>query len=389
MSGRGRHRRPRDSRLNKNVTRISVVAAAGGVTTMVAGANAQAASVSTWDKVAECESSGDWSINTGNGYYGGLQFAQSTWEGFGGSKYASRADQASKSQQIDIAEKVLAEQGPGAWPLCGPKAGLAKGGPAPGVDPGGESKPTTPAKPKAPSKPERPKGDQASSHGRNGESYTVASGDTLFKIAKAQDVQGGWEALYEDNRQVIGGDPDVIIPGQKLSVDGGPAKSESKATPKKSGPKHAKPKQSSDQASAPSGNSSGFQAPVNAPTSTAYRASGGSWSSGYHTGVDFSVSSGTSVKAVGQGTVVSAGWGGSYGNQVVIKHSDGRYSQYAHLSSLSVSAGQTVSGGQQLGLSGSTGNSTGPHLHFEIRTGPDYGSDIDPLAYLRGKGVSL
>ncbi len=113
------------------------------------------------------------------------------------------------------------------------------------------------------------------------------------------------------------------------------------------------------------------------------------WSSGYHTGVDFIASSGTTVRAVGAGTVVSAGWSGSYGNEVVIKHEDGNYSQYAHLSSLSVSAGQSVSGGQQIGLSGSTGNSTGPHLHFEIRTTPSYGSDIDPLAYLRQHGVSL
>ncbi|WP_138896230.1 M23 family metallopeptidase, partial [Streptomyces chryseus] len=66
-----------------------------------------------------------------------------------------------------------------------------------------------------------------------------------------------------------------------------------------------------------------------------------------------------------------------------------RYSQYAHLSSLAVSSGQSVTGGTQIGLSGSTGNSTGPHLHFEIRTGPGYGSDVDPLAYLRGHGVTV
>jgi murein DD-endopeptidase MepM/ murein hydrolase activator NlpD len=74
---------------------------------------------------------------------------------------------------------------------------------------------------------------------------------------------------------------------------------------------------------------------------------------------------------------------------VVIRHPDGRYSQYAHLSQLSVRAGQQVSGGQQVGRSGSTGNATGPHLHFEIRTGPGYGSDINPLAYLRSHGVSI
>ncbi|UQA92651.1 M23 family metallopeptidase [Streptomyces halobius] len=123
--------------------------------------------------------------------------------------------------------------------------------------------------------------------------------------------------------------------------------------------------------------------------STGYKASGGLWSSGSHSGIDFHAASGTSVRAVAAGTVVEAGWGGAYGNNIVIKMNDGTYTQYGHLSSLGVSAGQTVTPGQQIGLSGSTGNSTGPHLHFEARTGPDYGSDIDPVAYLRSHGVSV
>ncbi|MGW0583701.1 M23 family metallopeptidase, partial [Streptomyces sp. NPDC002920] len=122
---------------------------------------------------------------------------------------------------------------------------------------------------------------------------------------------------------------------------------------------------------------------------TGYRVAGSMWSSGYHTGVDFVVPTGTSLKAVAAGTVVSAGWGGAYGNQVVIKLADGYYAQYAHLSQLSVSAGQAVTEGQQVGLSGATGNVTGPHLHFEIRTTPDYGSDVDPVAYLRSHGVTV
>ncbi|MEU2392512.1 M23 family metallopeptidase [Streptomyces sp. NPDC007369] len=123
--------------------------------------------------------------------------------------------------------------------------------------------------------------------------------------------------------------------------------------------------------------------------STQYRAGGGMWSSGSHTGIDFHAASGTSVHAVGLGTVVEAGWGGAYGNNVVIKHADGTYTQYGHLASLSVSVGQQVTPGQQIGLSGSTGNSSGPHLHFEARTGASYGSDIDPVAYLRSHGVDL
>ncbi|GKQ35556.1 M23 family metallopeptidase [Streptomyces sp. A012304] len=123
--------------------------------------------------------------------------------------------------------------------------------------------------------------------------------------------------------------------------------------------------------------------------STGYRSGGSLWSSGSHTGIDFHASSGTPVHAVGLGTVVEAGWGGAYGNQVVIRMNDGTYTQYGHLSSISVSVGQKVTPGQQIALSGATGNVTGPHLHFEARTTPEYGSDIDPVAYLRKHGVNV
>lgn len=123
--------------------------------------------------------------------------------------------------------------------------------------------------------------------------------------------------------------------------------------------------------------------------STGYKAGGSLWSSGSHTGVDFHAASGTSVHAVGSGTVVTTGWGGAYGNQVVLKMHDGTYTMYGHLSSIGVSVGQTVTPGQQIGLSGATGNTTGPHLHFEARTTAEYGSDIDPVAYLRSHGVNL
>ena len=83
------------------------------------GAAVASADTHNWDGVAQCESGGNWQINTGNGYYGGLQFAQSTWEGYGGGSYAPRADLASKDAQIAVAEKVLVGQGVGAWPVCG------------------------------------------------------------------------------------------------------------------------------------------------------------------------------------------------------------------------------------------------------------------------------
>ncbi|PRH77409.1 peptidase [Streptomyces solincola] len=133
-----------------------------------------------------------------------------------------------------------------------------------------------------------------------------------------------------------------------------------------------------------------FQAPVaGSYVSTSYHAGGGMWSSGSHTGIDFHAASGTQVVAVGAGTVVEAGWGGAYGNNVVIRMNDGTYTQYGHLSQLSVSVGQSVLPGQQIGLAGSTGNSSGPHLHFEARSGEGYGSDIDPVSYLRSHGVNV
>ncbi|MFI1367623.1 M23 family metallopeptidase [Streptomyces griseochromogenes] len=113
-----------------------------------------------------------------------------------------------------------------------------------------------------------------------------------------------------------------------------------------------------------------------------------------HSGQDFAVPTGTEVVAAHGGTVVKvgpngAGDGPAYGNAVVIKHGNGNYSQYAHLSRIDVKAGQVVKTGQHIALSGSTGNSTGPHLHFEIRTTPNYGSAVDPVAFLRSHGVTV
>ncbi|WP_335933445.1 M23 family metallopeptidase [Streptomyces sp. PTD5-9] len=133
-----------------------------------------------------------------------------------------------------------------------------------------------------------------------------------------------------------------------------------------------------------------FRLPVaGSYVTTGYKSSGSLWSSGSHSGIDFHAASGSSVVAIGSGTVVEAGWGGAYGNNIVLRMTDGTYTQYGHLSSIGVRVGQSVLAGQQIGLSGSTGNSTGPHLHFEARTTPAYGSDIDPVAYLRAHGVAV
>ncbi|MFF1699690.1 transglycosylase family protein [Streptomyces sp. NPDC058257] len=406
MAVRGRHRRYQPNRIN----RASLTVTAGGAgmaLPLIASGTADAADVDTWNKVAACESTSNWSINTGNGFYGGLQFTQSTWAAYGGTAYAPRADRATKDQQIAVAEKVLKAQGPRAWPVCSERAGLARGGDAPDVKPMGGHK----AEPKAPQRKAEPKAPQRkakdvkpevtpqSTAGR-GQMYTVVRGDTLSGIADERRVSGGWRQLYEANRKAIGGDPDLITPGQRLALQASQKKADQqKAAPKpRTEPKQrteSKPKAEPKKAKAepskakPAQASQGFSAPVAASPSTPYRAAGGSWSKGYHTGVDFPVATGTSVKSVGAGTVVSAGWGGSYGYEVVIRHADGKYSQYGHLSALTVKAGQKVGAGQRIARSGSTGNSTGPHLHFEVRTGPGFGSDVDPLAYLRAKGVRV
>ncbi|MGW5215541.1 transglycosylase family protein [Streptomyces sp. NPDC004051] len=422
MAVRGRHRRYQPNRINR--ASLTVTAGGAGVALPLLGTGvAQAADVETWDRVAACESSDDWDINTGNGYYGGLQFTQSTWEAFGGTRYAPRADLATKDQQIAVAEKVLDGQGPGAWPVCSQRAGLTRGGDTPDIRPAADR---TERKGTGRSTVEevKPQHTPQSRAGR-AEMYTVVHGDTLSGIAAEERVRGGWRGLYEANGATIGTDPDLILPGQRLTLpDGkaskrsgqsGPAKSsessksskpsgssksseqkaaksraaKSKAAEKKTAEKKAPAQRTEGRADRATQSGATRVAPVGAPLGTPYHKAGSSWSKGYHTGVDFPVPTGTPVKSVAAGSVVSAGWEGSFGYQVVVRHADGRYSQYAHLSAISVRSGQSVAAGQGIGRSGSTGNSSGPHLHFEVRTGPGFGSDIDPVTYLRAGGVRM
>jgi murein DD-endopeptidase MepM/ murein hydrolase activator NlpD len=147
-------------------------------------------------------------------------------------------------------------------------------------------------------------------------------------------------------------------------------------------------------ASAATSSAAGWIDPVKKYTLSASFAQAGSLWTAKHSGQDFAVPTGTQVLAAHDGTVVKAGGNGAgdgpaYGNAIVIKHGDGQYSQYAHLSRIGVKVGQIVKTGQRIGLSGSTGNSTGPHLHFEIRTTPNYGSAVNPVAFLRAKGVTV
>jgi nucleoid-associated protein YgaU len=168
---------------------VLLLVLAGTTAATTSATPAQAATETTWDAVARCESSGNWSTNTGNGYYGGLQFLQSTWEEFGGLRYAPRAHRATKYQQLAVAEKVLRGQGPGAWPVCGPRAGLRRDQAEPG------------------------RWDELA----NGRVHVVQSGETLASIARRYGVPGGWQAIYRANRAEID-DPERIRPGMRLVI---------------------------------------------------------------------------------------------------------------------------------------------------------------------------
>ncbi|MEU6820613.1 transglycosylase family protein [Streptomyces atriruber] len=345
LSGSGRHRRPRQA--------PAIIVAAGVTGSAIAipllgATSASAADTTTWEKLAECESGGAWSANPGSGYYGGLQLSQENWEAYGGLDYAPSADQASRSQQIAVAEEILDDQGTAAWPSCAPIAGLTQDGAAADVDPGApvtpepsdpsgstgsddakgdkdgkddkdadkesgkadkgkdkgkdkDEKADEPSDSADPSEdPEKPSGeardknhdesgekgdkdgkgeadgkgdsgksgdedatsptpekstdpadeadgsgDSAGRHrgdradesegadGRSGRhasrgedrsggvadgAYTVRSGDSLSVIADDLGVDGGWHELYSENKKTVGGDPDLILPGQSLDL---------------------------------------------------------------------------------------------------------------------------------------------------------------------------
>lgn len=211
-------------------------AATLGVLAGPAIGTSSAAGSHNWDGVANCESSGNWSINTGNGYYGGLQFSASTWQAYGGGQYASRADLASKDQQIAVAENVLAGQGVGAWPVCGQY--LTGGSSSAGTDAGAADTGAS----------NNGSDDGASDNGASGNgsnngasdngsddsdapatptpavtpppatgSYVIKAGDTLSVIATTLKTQGGWQSLVALNPTTIT-NPDLIFPGQKITV---------------------------------------------------------------------------------------------------------------------------------------------------------------------------
>lgn len=193
---------------------------------LVTAPSASAAPTSVWDAVARCESGGNWSINTGNGFYGGLQFTRSTWAAYGGTAYAPTADRAGRGEQIAIAERVLAGQGPGAWPVCGARAGLSRGGAAArvgttsaGVRHHSHRNTATAHHHRASAQRDAASSSRSETRATvnaSGRHYTVRGGDSLSGIAARYGIR--WQKLYQENKRVIGGNPDLIYPGQKLSV---------------------------------------------------------------------------------------------------------------------------------------------------------------------------
>ena len=237
--------------------RLAGIGVAGAATIMGGLATANTAqAASPWDAVAACESGGNWAINTGNGFYGGLQFTRQTWLGYGGGAYAGTANLASRDQQIAIAQKVLVGQGPGAWPVCSVKGGLtrANGGTssvaaapaaapaaqasrsqarvapkavapkavaAPNVAPARKAVAVAPkAVAKAPAKAtSRATAPHVAAKAVSGKTVTIKAGDTLSSLAAKYDIKGGWAALFAANKGTVS-NANLIFVGQQLQLPG-------------------------------------------------------------------------------------------------------------------------------------------------------------------------
>jgi hypothetical protein len=217
---RGKHRK--QSRVVRSVTQVALAGAVISVPLAIAATPANASSVN-WDAIAKCESGGNWATNTGNSFYGGLQFTMSTWHANGGQ---GSPQNASRSEQIAVANRVLASQGIHAWPVCGRHAG--DGGVSASDSSAHEQsapKKHHVAKPKAPKQFEAKiqhshtsaPATTAAPKSTAGGNYTVVAGDTLSGIAKKLGVQGGWNALWTENKGAVA-NPDLIFPGQHLAA---------------------------------------------------------------------------------------------------------------------------------------------------------------------------
>jgi len=182
-----KHQTPSTSVAHRRVAAVAVSAISGVTPVLVAMAPAQAASDAVWDRLAACEAGGRWSANTGNGYYGGLQFSAGTWRAYGGAQFAPRADLATRSEQITVAERLLARQGWSPWPACSRRLGLDRSDAATS---------RSAARPRVAVQAVHL---SAPVDGR----YRVRAGDTLSGIAARFGVPGGWRALWQANRAIV------------------------------------------------------------------------------------------------------------------------------------------------------------------------------------------
>ncbi|MBC2866590.1 transglycosylase family protein [Streptomyces mexicanus] len=217
---------PRRARTGAGPRTAAVLAGAAllaPLAVLTATGGARAADGGVWDRIARCESGGDWHINTGNGYYGGLQFAAHTWRAYGGTAYAPTADRASRPQQIAVAARVQQAQGWGAWPVCSARAGAF--GSAPGAstvatgastEASGTGAAHHTRQPAATHRAPRTSGAVTTDRDGSRGTYTVRTGDTLGAVAARHGTT--WQRLYAANRSVIGADPDLIVPGQRLTL---------------------------------------------------------------------------------------------------------------------------------------------------------------------------
>ena len=205
----GKHRKP--SNTARNVARMAV-AGAVVATPIAVSAPANAAD---WDSLAQCESSGNWSANTGNGFSGGLQFTQSTWKAYGGGQYASNAKDASREEQIQVAEKVLQAQGTKAWPGCSSKTSWSSGSSDSSSSKSSSAKSSSSSDSSEKSKSSSAKQSKSSSVRSKGADYTVQQGDTLGKIAQKYGVK--YQDVFERNSNTLK-DPNTISPGQQLEI---------------------------------------------------------------------------------------------------------------------------------------------------------------------------
>jgi murein DD-endopeptidase MepM/ murein hydrolase activator NlpD len=197
---------------------------------------------------------------------------------------------------------------------------------------------------------------------------TVVSGDTLSGLASRHCGNGAWTGIYNDNRSVVGGNPNLIYPGQRLVITCA----------------------SGNVSTAPSApaqtavTSSGWVPPVNACVVSGY---GWRWGR-MHEGVDLAAGYGTAIRAATGGTV-SVGWqSGGAGNYTMINHGNGVWTVYMHQSSFAVKSGW-VNAGQVIGYVGATGDAQGPHLHFEVHTGGLWNGKVDPVPFMANRGASL